>query len=202
MNCDRCHEPINEQDAWKAIVHGHGRVPVCDQCHDEYKALNALSITILRHSIQDWYEGIGPQGDSIPEFEAQRHRVLSLAAGRMFELIEKLIKANTTEELIIAKQRIWRLYGEIKEALKEPTNLRDLSSAPGSKMTKEQALKMLETLPSDAKTVASAAHPSTLAAAVNLNASLLLQLGAILKQTIKGFPERKEDDQPCVHGQE
>jgi hypothetical protein len=197
MNCDRCHEPIEEETSWKAIIDGHGRVDVCDRCHVEYGKLGALSKTLLRYVLRDWFEI--EQGDSIPEFDAQRHRILSLAAGRMYGLIVALTETPDIEGVIDTKRKMYELCGEIREALEEPSNTRDWHTVTGSKVTKEQALRMLEKLPADTKTVQSNSHPSTLATAINLNATLILLLGAILKQTIEGFPE---DDKPCAHGQE
>jgi len=200
MNCDRCHEPIEEETPWKAIIDGHGRVDVCDRCHVEYGELGALSKTLLRYTLRDWFEGDIEQGDSIPEFEAQRHRILSLASERMYGLIAALTETHNIEDVISTKQKMYELYGEIKGALDEPENLRDWPAVTGPKMTEERALGMLEKLRPNARVISTNAHPSTIAAAVNLNASLILQLGAILKQTIEGFPEGEEGDQPCAHG--
>ncbi|NIO38671.1 hypothetical protein GTO27_13395, partial [Candidatus Bathyarchaeota archaeon] len=161
MNCAKCNESI--ENSWQIRIPEHGVIGVCLKCHEEFAAINALSNAILNRVLRDWFEG-DIESNSIPEFNAQRHRILSLASGRMFELLGELFCRSSLEGVIETKQKMWHLYEEIKEALDANVpSTYDMTIASTGDITKEAALRRLRKLPKEVRVVQADIDTSTLA---------------------------------------
>ena len=122
MNCGKCGEKLPYKasslqqelpDGVYQITVSGDAVKICSKCYDEYCGITLACEQEVKRRLKMWLGGSVFE----TEYDEQRHRILSLSSGSMFNLISQMAGVASLEGVVGIKQKMIELRDEIKEAL-------------------------------------------------------------------------------------